>query len=113
MRRYENIFFAGQITGVEGYVESASSGLLAGINAAMMVLGRPMFEPSGKTSIGSLPLYISDESIVKFQPMNSNFGIIEGWHERVKGNKAVRYALIAERALKLIDEQAQKLKIQT
>ncbi len=112
MRRYENIFFAGQITGVEGYVESASSGLLAGINAAMKVLGRPMFEPSGKTSIGSLPLYISDESIVKFQPMNSNFGIIEGWHERVKGNKTVKYALIAERALKLIDEQAQKLRIQ-
>lgn len=110
MREHENIFFAGQITGVEGYVESASSGLLAGINMAMKLLGKPMFEPSSKTSIGSLPIYISDKSVSKFQPMNSNFGIIDGWHERVKGNKMVRYALIAERALTVIDEQIEKMK---
>lgn len=110
MREHKNIFFAGQITGVEGYVESASSGLLAGINMAMMLSDKQMLEPSSKTSIGALPIYISDESISKFQPMNSNFGIIDGWHERVKGNKTVRYALIAERALQIIDEQVQSIK---
>lgn len=105
MRKYKNIFFAGQITGVEGYVESASSGLLAGVNMAMMLKGKQMSEPSSKTSIGALPIYISDESITKFQPMNSNFGIIDGWHEKVRGNKAARYALIAQRALDIIDGQ--------
>lgn len=101
MKRYENIFFAGQITGVEGYVESASSGILAGYNMAKKLLGEPIFEPDAKTAIGSLPLYISDESIKKFQPMNANFGIIASLDYRVK-NKQERYLQIAERALETV-----------
>ncbi|MCX7715503.1 MAG: methylenetetrahydrofolate--tRNA-(uracil(54)-C(5))-methyltransferase (FADH(2)-oxidizing) TrmFO [Clostridia bacterium] len=101
MRKYPNVFFAGQITGVEGYVESASSGLLAGLNMSRMLTGKNMLRPSAKTSIGALPIYISSGSIEKFQPMNSNFGIMESWYEKVKGKKTERYALIAERSLEI------------
>lgn len=104
MKKYPKIFFAGQISGVEGYVESASSGILAGLNMAMLISGREMFEPSSKTAIGSLPLYISNEATTKLQPMNANFGIIDSLEERVK-NKVERYNKIAERALEIIGEQ--------
>lgn len=96
------IFFAGQITGVEGYVESASSGILAGFNMARLIKGEPMLEPDRKTAIGSLPIYISDTAKASLQPMNANFGIIEGWPERVRGGKVERYKLIAERALAIM-----------
>lgn len=104
MKNHNKIFFAGQISGVEGYVESASSGILAGYNMAKMIMGKDMFEPSSKTCIGALPLYISDNSIEKLQPMNANFGIIDSWHERVKGNKVERYKLIAQRSLELMKD---------
>jgi len=102
MREYNKIFFAGQISGVEGYVESASSGILAGYNMAKMIKGEKMFEPSSKTCIGALPLYISNGSLDKLQPMNANFGIIDSWHERVRGNKVERYKLIAQRSLDIM-----------
>lgn len=102
MIRYPKLFFAGQITGVEGYVESASSGILAGYNMARMIKGKSMFEPDIKTSIGSLPIYISDVSKKVIQPMNANFGIIEGWPVKVRGGKVERYKLIAQRALDII-----------
>lgn len=101
MKKYENIFFAGQITGVEGYVESASSGILAGFNMAKKLLGEPFFEPDKRTAIGALPLYISDEGIKRLQPMNANFGIIEPLDYRVR-NKQERYLKIAERALETL-----------
>lgn len=101
MKKYPKIFFAGQITGVEGYVESASSGILAGYNMAKMLKGEAMFEPDAKTCIGALPLYISNEANTNFQPMNANFGIIEGLNERIC-NKAERYNKIALRALDII-----------
>ena len=104
MKKYPKLFFAGQITGVEGYVESASSGILAGYNMARLIENKEMFEPDIRTSIGSLPLYISNEAIKKFQPMNSNFGIIEGLNERIR-NKAERYNKIAVRALEIIKTQ--------
>lgn len=104
MKKYPKVFFAGQITGVEGYVESASSGILAGLNMARLIESKPMLEPDIRTSIGALPIYISNESITKFQPMNSNFGIIEGLNERIK-NKAERYNKIAVRALEIIKTQ--------
>ncbi len=107
LRKNGKIFFAGQITGVEGYVESASSGILAGYNAARLVLGKPMWEPDKKTCIGALPLYISDEYITKFQPMNANFGIIEGLDERIR-KKADRYNKIASRALELVKKQTEE-----
>lgn len=102
MKKHNNIFFAGQISGVEGYVESASSGILAGYNMAKMIKNEPLFEPSSQTCIGALPLYISDESIERLQPMNANFGIIDSWPVRVRGNKIERYKLIAQRSLDLI-----------
>ncbi len=105
MKKHPKIFFAGQISGVEGYVESASSGILAGYNMAKMILGEPLFEPDPKTSIGSLPIYISDESKDSIQPMNANFGIIESWPERIRGGKVERYKLIAKRALETIKAQ--------
>ncbi len=98
MKKYPNIFFAGQITGVEGYVESASSGILAGFNMARMLECKGFFEPDKTTAIGSLPLYIRDEAIKKLQPMNANFGIIEPLGYKVR-NKQERYGKIAERAL--------------
>lgn len=104
MKKHPKIFFAGQISGVEGYVESASSGILAGLNMAMLISGRDMLEPSSKTAIGSLPLYISNGAISKLQPMNANFGIIASLEERVK-NKVERYNKIAERALEIIRGQ--------
>lgn len=104
MKRFPKIFFAGQITGVEGYVESASSGILAGYNMAKILQGKDMLEPSQKTCIGALPLYISSGTITKFQPMNANFGIIEGLGEKIR-NKAERYNKIALRALDIIKEQ--------
>lgn len=99
------VFFAGQITGVEGYVESASSGILAGYNMARLIKGEPMLEPDIKTAIGSLPLYISDTSKKELQPMNANFGIIEGWPEKVRGGKVERYKLIARRALDIMKDK--------
>lgn len=104
MKNNPKIFFAGQITGVEGYVESASSGILAGLNMANMILEKPLFEPNAKTAIGSLPLYISNSSIGRLQPMNANFGIIEGLEKKVKGKKTERYRLIAERSLDLLKQ---------
>lgn len=105
MKKHPKIFFAGQISGVEGYVESASSGILAGYNMAKLIKGEPMFEPDVKTSIGSLPIYIADESKESIQPMNANFGIIESWPERIRGGKVERYKLVAKRALETIKEQ--------
>ena len=104
MKKQPKIFFAGQITGVEGYVESASSGILAGINMANMIMGNAFLEPDSKTAIGALPLYISNEAIEKLQPMNANFGIIEGLSERVKGKKTERYKLVAERSLTILEK---------
>ena len=101
--KYPKVFFAGQITGVEGYVESASSGMMAGINAARKILGEEkiVFPPS--TCTGALVKYITDRENKKFQPMNANFGIIE-W-ERVKiKNKKERYEYISSLALKVLEE---------
>lgn len=102
MKEYPNIFFAGQITGVEGYVESASSGILAGFNMARMIKGQAFFEPDKMTAIGALPLYISDEGIKKLQPMNANFGIITPLEYRVR-KKEERYKKIAGRALETLE----------
>ncbi|MBQ3554316.1 MAG: methylenetetrahydrofolate--tRNA-(uracil(54)-C(5))-methyltransferase (FADH(2)-oxidizing) TrmFO [Clostridia bacterium] len=97
------LFFAGQMTGVEGYVESASSGIVAGINAARYVLGKaPLIFPS-KTATGALAKHVSAFCGKDFQPMNINFGIIDSLDYRVK-NKKERYGKISERALEVIRE---------
>ena len=103
MKHYPKIFFAGQITGVEGYVESASSGILAGFNVSRLIKDKPLLEPDSKTCIGALPLYISNTANVKLQPMNANFGIIDGLDERIK-KKAERYEKIAKKALAVLEQ---------
>ena len=99
LRKDENIFFAGQITGVEGYMESAASGLLAGIHLAREMLGKPQLRLPATTMLGALSAYISDESIRDFQPMGANMGILPSLPEKVKG-KQERYGVLAERSLK-------------
>ena len=93
VRNSENLYFAGQITGVEGYIESASSGFVAGLNA---VLGDSVCFPP-ETAIGSLAHYVSDPNVTDFQPMNVNFGLLPPPEGRVK--KKDRKDYLAERAL--------------
>lgn len=101
LKTNRNVFFAGQITGVEGYVESASSGLVAGINAAMLVLGQNEVVFPSNTAIGALANYISDSSISDFQPMNINFGLIKHTEIKIKDKKR-KYLEIANNALNQI-----------
>jgi len=98
MRCVPSLFFAGQITGVEGYMESAASGILAGINAVRTLEGREESVPPATTMMGALAAYISDEGVVNFQPMGANFGILPPLARRIRG-KRERYEALAERAL--------------
>ncbi len=102
VRGKERIVFAGQITGVEGYVESAASGLLAGVELAHRLLGLPAVDFPRQTAIGALALYVSDQSVGEFQPMNINFGLLPALDQKVKG-KRNRGALLASRSLELVD----------
>ena len=99
-KKYPKLFFAGQITGVEGYVESASSGIMAGFNMARLIQGKEPLYPDSRTCIGALPIYITS-AVTRLEPMNANFGIIDGLDIRVK-NKQERYGMIAERALETL-----------
>ena len=101
MRKHPKVYFAGQITGVEGYVESASSGIMAGYNLACELLGHPMPEYDNKTVTGALATYISNDSVTDFQPMNANFGIVASLDMKIR-KKQERYAKVAERALEEI-----------
>lgn len=103
LRSDPRISFAGQMTGVEGYVESSASGMLVGIETAARVLGLPSVDFPQETAIGALGLYISGGSVGDFQPMNINFGIISPLGHRVKG-KRNKNAAISERSLAIIDE---------
>ena len=98
LKSQPNVFFAGQITGVEGYMESASSGIIAGINAARLAEGKPLFSPSELTMIGALSGYISDESVKNFQPMGANFGVLPPIEPKIRDKKE-RYMALANRAL--------------
>lgn len=102
MRKNKNLFFAGQITGVEGYMESVSSGLIAGINAANRILNKPSFYMPKITVMGALSKYVSDESIIDFQPMGANFGIISPLNEVIK-DKKMRYNEFAKRSVSYIN----------
>ena len=102
-RRNPMVAFAGQMTGVEGYVESAASGFLAAIAMAARVQDRPIPDFPRTTAIGALGLYISDESIEDFQPMNINFSIISPLDQRIR-KKAEKNLAIANRSLQVIDE---------
>ena len=102
LRSDSRIRFAGQMTGVEGYVESAASGMLAGIETAAEILGLPAVDFPQETAIGALAQYISGGSVGAFQPMNINFGIIKPLEYRVKG-KRNKNAEISARSLRIID----------
>ena len=103
-RKNPNIAFAGQMTGVEGYIESTASGMLAALEMGRTIMGREPLNFPTYTAIGALAGYISDESVVKFQPMNVNFGIIDQLNYKFKGKKHDRYLAVSRRALAAIDE---------
>ena len=98
LRSNPNIFFAGQITGVEGYMESAASGIMAGINAVRRAEGEEPLVLSEYNMIGALSQYISDESVTNFQPMGANFGILPPIEPKIR-DKRERYMALANRAL--------------
>ncbi len=103
MKDHPNIFFAGQMTGVEGYVESASSGFVAGLNSAMKALGRDDIVFPKETEIGALSHYVSEGGISSsFQPMNANFGIIAPFDKKIKGGKNARNEAYSARSVEII-----------
>lgn len=102
MREFPNIYFAGQITGVEGYMESAASGIMAGINASRRILGKqPLLQPDF-TMLGALSSYISDRTVTKFQPMGASFGLLPALETRIRDKKE-RYSALAARSLEYYD----------
>lgn len=107
-RNRKDLFFAGQMTGVEGYVESAASGLIAGINAARLVEGKEPLEFPQETSIGSMAKYITTTNAKNFQPMNANFGLFPDLPVKVKGKKE-RAEHHANRAIETIQNFVKNL----
>lgn len=104
MKERQSVFFAGQMTGVEGYIESTGSGFVAGINAARRIMGlEPIIFPR-TTMIGAMAHYVENGGTGDFVPMNANFGIVEPLPMRVKGGKVARYEVVAARALEAIEE---------
>lgn len=97
LKKNENVFFAGQITGVEGYVESISSGMVAAINACQKYFGKEKIIFSETTMLGALAKYISTEND-KFQPMNANFGIVPELNEKIR-DKKLKYGKLADRGI--------------
>ena len=99
-----NLFFAGQITGVEGYMESAMSGIIAGINMANRITGKAKFLPPEETITGALARYVADESIKNFQPMGASFGLLPPLEEKIRDKKQ-RYEALAKRGLEIFGEK--------
>ncbi len=108
VRGNERVTFAGQITGVEGYVESTASGFLAGVELARRLKGQAPADFPRETAIGALALYVSNESVADFQPMNINFGIMPPLDHRVKG-KRNKNAELSQRSLALIEGLNERL----
>ena len=102
LRERDKLFFAGQITGVEGYMESAASGIIAGINAARKIKGEEPFVLPAETMIGALCDYVScGDSIHDFQPMGANFGILPSLETHIR-DKKLRYEALAQRGLEAL-----------
>jgi methylenetetrahydrofolate--tRNA-(uracil-5-)-methyltransferase len=98
LKRNKDIYFAGQITGVEGYMESASSGILAGLNIARRLSGQDALDLPNYTMLGALTAYITDPSVVNFQPMGANFGILPPIEPHIRDKKQ-RYAALSQRSI--------------
>lgn len=111
LRADSRIRFAGQMTGVEGYIESNASGWLAGAATACELLGKPQPDFPSTTAIGALGNYISNETVTKFQPMNINFGILEPLGYKIRG-KREKNQKISERALEIIDQKKGEMDIE-
>ena len=101
MKDHPEIFFAGQITGVEGYMESAAAGIMAGINAARRILGKETVVLPPENMIGALSRYISDEFVTNFQPMGASFGLLPQLPEKIRDKKE-RYGALAKRSLEML-----------
>lgn len=104
LKNNDNIFFAGQISGVEGYMESASSGIVAGINAVRKLRGEESLILPEYSMIGALLSYICDETVTDFQPMGANFGVLPPLKEHIR-DKRERYAALSERSLNWFSEE--------
>ena len=109
LREHPHLYFAGQMTGVEGYVESAASGLAAGIYAARAIEGKEPFVFPKETAIGALSQYISNPEVKHFQPMNINFGLIAPWDgPKIRGKKE-KNAAISQRSLTILENLLKSL----
>lgn len=104
LKKAKNIFFAGQLSGVEGYMESAASGIIAGINAANALLNKPPLVLPQISMIGALLNYITDPTVTNFQPMGANFGILPPLETHIR-DKRERYAALAERSIKFLEDE--------
>ena len=103
LKEEPRLFFAGQMTGVEGYMESACSGILAGINAVRALRSQPLFVLPRETMSGALSFHVSDPSVEDFQPMGANFGVLPPLDVHIR-DKRERYAALAARALAKLEE---------
>ena len=103
LRKDDRIYFAGQMTGVEGYVESAASGLLAGLNCARQAKGLAPVDFGETTACGALAHYVSNPAVSRFEPMNINFGLMPPLPEKIRG-KQQKYERISQRALEKLDQ---------
>ena len=102
LKKYSNVFFAGQLSGVEGYMESAASGIIAGINAFRKINGQEALVLPDFSMIGAILGYICDETVVNFQPMGANFGILPSLSEKIR-DKRERYSALSNRSLDWFD----------
>ncbi len=109
-RKRDNLYFAGQITGVEGYMESAASGILAGVNMARLLQGKEQIVLPETTMMGALSRYISDESVKNFQPMGANFGVLPPIEPKIR-DKSQRYAALSERAMHDLEDYMERMEI--
>lgn len=109
LRKNPNIYFAGQMTGVEGYIESAASGFVAGTNASLKAAGREPFVFPEEMMIGAMARYVACGDKTQFQPMNANFGVMPPLGYKVKGGKRVRNEALSKRALDKTDEVVELL----
>ena len=104
-----DLFFAGQMTGVEGYIESAGSGLVAGVNAARRARGMEPFVFPRHTMLGAMAAYVAHGGAADFDPMNANFGIVEPLEKRVRGGKTARNEAISARALQALADVSDEI----
>ena len=110
LKNNNSLFFAGQITGVEGYMESASSGLMAGINCARFIKGKTTVVLPETSMIGALSRYISDETVTNFQPMGANMGVLPELLDRPR-DKKLRAEAYANRGIEDLNKYIEELKL--